>query len=533
MTRYRFLWLAIILLGGALIALWAGSRPAPVAASRADLPIRVVITSDIRGTNPGVTRDGNTDAVLHHVVESLVAYRENLSVAPLVAQRFDVSPDHRSYRFVLRDGLRFHNGAPVTSAEVKWSWLRMLDDKTGFRCRSWYDGSDKAGFGAKIVAIDTPDPKTVIFRLDRPNSAFLDQMASLQCITAILHPDSVARDGSWIAPIGTGPYRIARWQRGEYIELRRFAGYHPRPEPADGYAGGRRALAERVRFMIVPEPSVGQSALQAGDIDILPRVPAYLIAHAKVPQGTLELPSEQLYWNVLLVQTRDPLFSDVRMRRALAYAIDGAQVAAITTYGASKANPSAVPRISPFHSKAQNIWWPYDPARARALLAAAGYNGQPVHIQTNRKFPFMFDNAVAVQAMLVAAGIDARLEVLDWATHLANYVAGDFQLSIFSYSARAHPVLSYAAFIGSKDLNSAAQWDDPAARRLLRASVEADTPAAQQRMFDQLHALMFRDVPIIGLYNENSVDLVRPDIKGYRNSPLGHPRLWGVSRVVR
>ena len=153
----------------------------------------------------------------------------------------------------------------------------MLDPRTGFRCRSWYDGSDKVGFGAKIVAIDTPDPKTVVFRLDRPNSAFLDQMASLQCLTAILHPDSVARDGSWIAPIGTGPYRIAHWQRGEYVEIERFPGYHARREPADGYAGGRVALAERVRFMIVPEASVGQSALQAGDIDILPRVSPGLV----------------------------------------------------------------------------------------------------------------------------------------------------------------------------------------------------------------------------------------------------------------
>ena len=457
MSRRRLI-LLIALVAGILFLVWAGSRPAPVAAIAGEEPIRVVINADIRGTNPGVTRDGNTDAVLHHVVESLVAYREDLSVAPLVAESFEASPDHRTFRFVLRDGLFFHNGAPVTSKEVKWSWLRMLNEDTGFRCSSWYDGSDPVGFGAKIIAIDTPDPRTVIFRLDRSNSAFLDQMASLQCITAILHPDSVAADGSWLEPVGTGPYRIARWQRGEYIELARFPRYRPRAEPADGYAGGRVALAPRVRFMIVPEASVALSALQAGDIDILPRVPAYLAVHSKGLEGAVQMPSKQLLWNAMLIQTRDPLFDDPRMRRALAQAIDVAQVAAITTYSAAKANPSAIPRISPFHSSAQDQWWPYDPAAARALLAAAGYDGQPVRIQTNRKFPFMFDNAVAVQAMLAAAGINARLEVLDWATQLSNYLEGDFQLSVFTYSARAHPVLSYAAIIGSKELNPAAQW---------------------------------------------------------------------------
>ena len=504
------------------------------AATEAIDPISVVINADIRGTNPGVTRDGNTDAVLHHVVESLVAYRDDLTVAPLVAERVEISPDHRTYKFVLREGLRFHNGSPVTSAEVKWSWERMLDPATGFRCRSWYDGTVEAGFGSKIVSIDTPDSRTAIFTLDRTNSSFLDQMASLQCITAILHPASVAPDGTWIEPVGTGPYRISEWRRGEYVDLVRFGGYVPRAEPRDGYAGGRIAEAEHVRFVIVPEVSVGMSALEAGDIDILPRVPPSLTAHVDLQSSGIQVAaSDQLYWNVLLVQTRDPLLRDIRMRRAIAAAINLGQVAAIASYGAAPANPSAVPRVSPFHSARHDAWWPYDPAAARRLLAASNYRDQPILIQTNRKIPFAFDNAVAIQAMLNAAGINAQLEVLDWATQLSNYFDGRFQLSVFGYSARAHPVLSYAAFVGSKDRNPAVQWPAPEARRLLRAATEAETSAEQQAIFDRMHALMVRDIPIIGLYNEPSSDLVDSRIRGYRNWPGGHPRLWGVSRAGR
>jgi peptide/nickel transport system substrate-binding protein len=517
----------------AALVLAGCSPPAARGAADGDAPLRVVITADMRGTNPGVTRDGNTDAVLHHVVESLVAYRDDLSVAPLLARSVAASRDNRVFRFTLREGLRFHNGAPVTAAEVKWSWQRMLDPATGFRCRSWYDGSDATGIGAKIVAIETPDPATVIFRLDRPNTAFLDEMASLQCITAILHPASVGRDGQWIAPVGTGPYRISSWRRGQYVELARFAGYKPRAEPRDGYAGGRVALANRIRFMIIPEPSAAESALKAGEVDILPRVPAFFAAHSQSLAGAVAQASPQLYWNALLIQTRDPLLSDPRMRRAIAHAIDLAQLAAITTFDAARPNPSVVPLASPFHSPAHDRWLAYDPQRARALLKAAGYRGQPITIQTTRKFPAAFDNAVAIQAMLTAVGIDARLEVLDWGTQLDYYTTGRFQLSAFGYSGRAHPVLGYAAIVGSKDLNPAAQWDDPAARDLLRAAVQATGVEAQQRAFDRLHALMQRDVPIIPLYNEPSVDLVRPEIEGYRNWPGGHPRLWGVLRRRR
>ena len=503
-----------------------GSSPATPLAR----PLTIAISADIRGTNPGVTRDGNTDAILNHVVESLVAYGENLTIKPLLAETVETSPDHRTYTFRLRHGLRFHNGAPVTSAEVKWSWLRMMAPDTGFRCRSWYDGSMSDGVGSRIVGIETPDRYTVVFRLGRANSAFLDQMASPQCITAILHPSSVAKDGTWIAPVGTGPYRISEWRRGEYIELTRFDGYVARDEPRDGYAGGRVAKMERIRFVIIPEMAVGISALQAGDIDILPRVAPYLTANINL-DGLQVASSDQLQWHVLLVQTRDPMLRDIRIRRAVAQAINLDQVAAIATYGGAAANPSAVARISPFHSPSQDIRWPYDPRAARALLAEAGYRGEPIRIQTNRKIPFAYDNAVAIQAMLNAAGINAQLEVIDWATQLSNYFEGRFQLSVFSYSARAHPLLSYAAFTGSKARNPAVQWDDEVARRLLGDATRAATPAEQQAIFDRLHLRMVRQIPIIGLYNEPSSDLARRDIRGYRNWPIGHPRLWGVWRA--
>lgn len=530
MTRAPLLRLLVTAAAAVVLAGCFAAEPGRELDRQRNLPLRVAMTADIRGTNPGVTRDGNTDAVLHHVVESLVAYQDDLTVAPLLAETVTASRDNRVFRFSLRPGLRFHNGAPVTSREVKWSWERMLDRKTGFRCRSWYDGSDETGFGAKIVAIETPDPATVIFRLDRPNGAFLDEMASLQCITAILHPASVGPDGAWIEPVGTGPYRISKWKRGDYVELERFGGYRARRERRNGYAGGRVALATRIRFLVIPEISAAESALQAGDIDILPRVPAYIAAHSRGMAGAVAQKSPQLYMNALLIQTRDPLLSDPRMRRAIAQAIDVTQVAAITTFDAAPPNPSVVPMVSPFHSPAHDRWLRYDPVRSRALLKAAGYHSQPIFIQTTRKFAAAFDNAIAIQAMLTAVGIDARLEVLDWGTQLDYYSKGQFQLSTFGYSGRAHPVLGYAAIIGSKDTNPAAQWDDPAARSLLRAAVEAPDAQGQQVAYDRLHALMRRDVPIIPLYNEPSVDLVRPEIEGYRNWPGGHPRLWGVTR---
>src|SRR5262249_19042945 len=128
-------------------------------------PLAVSISSDIRGTEPGVNRDANTDVVLTHVVEGLMASREDGTPAPLLADRVDVGADGRTYRFLLRHGVHFHNGALLSSADVVWSWRRYLDPKTGWFCLPQFDGSH----GARVVSIKAPAPDVVVFELDRPN----------------------------------------------------------------------------------------------------------------------------------------------------------------------------------------------------------------------------------------------------------------------------------------------------------------------------------------------------------------------------
>ncbi|MCG8505549.1 MAG: ABC transporter substrate-binding protein [Sphingomonadales bacterium] len=494
----------------------------------ADQVLRLALHGDIRGFNPGVTRDGDTDTVHHHIFESLVAYDADLNVQPMLAESVTVSEDLTRYEFRLRPDLIFHNGEKVTADHVVWSWRRMLDPQTGWRCRAWYDGS--ANQGAKIESVTIDGDGGIVFELARPSAVFLDRMANVQCLTAILHPESVLPDGSFGHPIGTGPYELAEWRRGEYIELRRFDGYSPRPEPPSGYAGARIALAPVLRFMVVPDPAIAQAGLLSGDIDILPNVPLHLVSELeRVPDVHTEA-ADLLYWEVLLMQTRHPLLEDLRIRQAIAHAINIEQVTAIASFDHARANPSAVPYISRFHTEAHDQGIAYDPERARALLRAAGYDGQVLRLQTNRKYSFMFDTAVAVQAMLVAVGMDVRLEVVDWATQLGNYFSGDFELGSFGYSGRTHPVLNYATILGSKDRSASYQWESEAALELSAAADQLVDGGAQKQIFEEIHALMIEEVPIVGLFNRFEVDAVRAGVVGYRPWSTGRPRLWGVER---
>ena len=124
--------------------------------------VNVALNADIRSTNPGVNRDDNTDAVVLHMVEGLVGYRENGAVAPLLAETIDVSPDGLTYTFHLRKGVRFHNGAGMSSADVLWSWNRYMDAKTDWRCRPEFDGR----IGLKVTEVAAPDPATFVMKLE-------------------------------------------------------------------------------------------------------------------------------------------------------------------------------------------------------------------------------------------------------------------------------------------------------------------------------------------------------------------------------
>ena len=125
-----------------LAVLLAACRGGDTADSSSNRNFLVTLSSDIRSTNPGVNRDANTDTVMMHIVEGLVAYREDGTPGLLLAESMEVSDDGLAYVFKLRDGLKFHNGAPVTSAEVVWSWRRYLDPATGWTCLSDFDGTN-------------------------------------------------------------------------------------------------------------------------------------------------------------------------------------------------------------------------------------------------------------------------------------------------------------------------------------------------------------------------------------------------------
>jgi peptide/nickel transport system substrate-binding protein len=280
-------------------------------------------------------------------------------------------------------------------------------------------------------------------------------------------------------------------------------------------------------FRVIPDASVAEAALQTGAIDVMPDIEPERAPNLK-QRGITVFNTPGLSWAALLIQTNDPLFSNPKMRLALAHAIDRAELAEVGTAGLSRANSSGVSDSSSFYDDTFAAWPAYDPKQAQALAREAGYAGQAIKIQTNKRYSKMYQNSVLIQAMLVQAGFKVELEVLDWATQLDRYLKGNFQLQSFGFSARFDPSQMYASVIADKAANAWAQWQDPDAIKTLANSTSSTSASDRKAAFKKLHAMAQEQLPIIGLYYDPVIEGVNPSVKNYKIWPANKTMTWGV-----
>ncbi|MDE2134642.1 MAG: ABC transporter substrate-binding protein [Alphaproteobacteria bacterium] len=494
---------------------------APVAA---ETVLRTRLNSDILSSDPGTRRDENTDAVILHVVEGLVASRENGSVGPLLAESWTVSQGGRTYTFKLRQGVVFHNGAPLTADDVVWSLRRYLKPETRWRCRLEFA---KDGI-AQILSITAPNPQTVIITLNRAAPLFLKTLARADCGgTGILQRASVGPNGVWRKPIGTGPFMFGAWQRNQFIDLVRFPRYAALPGPRDGNTGGKHALVDRIRFLVIPDSSAALTALERGSLDILDALaPSDLVLMRGRGDIKLDM-APTLDFYAILFQTNDPLLRDARIRRAIALTLDTAGLTKAVTQGTARPDNSPIPSASPYYGPTETLRRP-DLAAARRLLNEAGYHGQPISLITNRRYPQMFDIAVLVQAMAAEAGIDLEIETLDWASQFARYGSGSYQAMSFAVSAKLDPSFNFGLLIGDKTRDPRKVWGSPEAQKLLRQTMETDDPRQRQALFNTLNTAFMREVPAIILFNTTHIAAFRANVTGYKGWPAAQLRLWNV-----
>ncbi|WP_158970026.1 ABC transporter substrate-binding protein [Chachezhania sediminis] len=486
----------------------------------ADSMVRMALNADIRGTNPGVTRDGNTDIVHSQYVEGLVTYGDNFEIIPMLAESWDVSDDGLTYTFHLRDGVKFHNGAEMTAQDVEWSWNRLAGEASESHCKTYFNGTN----GLKVVSAEAVDDDTFVVTLDRPFAVFLATMARFDCGSmGILHPDSVNADGSWNAPIGTGPYMMGDHKPGRYVELDRFVDYSSREGEPNGLGGGKHAEVDTLRFEIVSEGAVAKTALQAGDLDLV-ALDAIAAAELDGQPGFKIDATQSAVWDTYLLSPSAPILQDVRIRQAMAHAIDPNQIMAAITEGFGAASPSPVPPMSKNFTAVEAEYPAYDVDLAKSLMADAGYNGEEIKILATRRNGAYYERALMAQAMLMDAGFNATLEVVEWGTQLEAYQSGEgYVMQSFTFSPRLHPGLSFEMFTGDAPRKA---WQNPEAIALVYESLQTGDPERLQEIIDQLSRMFNEEIPAIGLGHRMLFTGMSDRVDGFQNWGAGVLRGW-------
>ena len=350
------------------------------------------------------------EVVLYNVFETLVHVGPHGKISPLLAERWHASDDQKVWTFILRPDVRFQNGKPCDAQAVKASFERAGAKDSVNRDRPFF---------AAMTAIEARDARTVVIRLSSPDADFLFQLG--QATAVIVEPGTVATNAA--QPVGTGPYRLGNWRRGASLQLVAWEGFR---EPA-------AIQFSPVTFRFIGEPAAQMAALMAGEVDVFPRVTERAEARFRGnTQWRVQVSSSRAKTLVAINHRRKAL-ADVRVRRAIAAAIDRQAVLKAGQLGHGTPIGSHYTPDAPGYVDLTTVN-PYDPARAKALLKEAGVPLPLSLVMTVPPTPYARQGAQVVMAQLAKVGIVVRLQQVEWAQWLqGTYRNHDYDLSIVSH----------------------------------------------------------------------------------------------------
>ncbi|WKL17416.1 ABC transporter substrate-binding protein [Comamonas testosteroni] len=349
------------------------------------------------------------EVVLYNVFETLTKINSDGSVSPLLAESWEVSSDLKTYTFRLRKDVKFHNGEPFNAAAVKFSFDRAAADKS--------TNKDKRTFAN--LSTKVADEHTVVLTNQEIDPDFLFMMG--QATSIVVEPKSAATNAS--KPVGTGPYQLAAWAKGASVTLAAWPGYR----------SAQSIRIKRAVFRFIPDPAAQVAALLAGDVDAFPRVSPRSVPQFKANARFQVVVSNSRAKTILAINNARKPLNDIRVRRAIAAAIDRKAViaGAADGYGAPIGSYYVPTAFGYVDTTGIN---PFDLEKAKALMAEAGVKTPLTLTMTLPPAPYARQGGELIAAQLAKIGIQLKLQNVEWAQWLSGtYTNRNYDLTIISH----------------------------------------------------------------------------------------------------
>lgn len=451
-----------------------------------------------------------------HVVERLIYMEEDGSLVPMLAESWSANADSTVWTFEIRQGVQFHDGQPLNAEAVAVNLRRFVDPEVG---------AAYAFLLGSVQEIEAVGEYTLQLTLAEPFAPILSHLShSFIGIVSPAQLEGLAADDTIEIPVGTGPYIMDSWNRGDSITMSVNENYY-----------GAAPQIENLRFTFVPEASARIVALETGEADAIMAVP---------PQDTDRLAADP---NIDVVyQTsvrtiyigfnsqREP-FTDPLVRQALNYAVDKQLL--VDSLFDGNAFVADAPVVDAVFGHASAGPYAYNPDRARELLAEAGYpDGFSMRLlHPTGRYPMDATVAEAVQDMLAEVGVTATLETQEWTSYL-SYTAQPVDQATYDAFLLGWGTVTLDSDYGLYALLHTNQWNPNGNNRGFYSNSRVDTlldtarvetePSVREELYAEAIELIWEDAPWIFLYNEGQINAVRNNVGGLIHHPLENLSAW-------
>src|SRR5881409_200924 len=461
-----------------------------------------------------------TEVLTNHIYEGLYSLDAKSQPIPMLAESMPaVSKDGITYTFKLRQGVKFHNGKEMTSADVVASLNR-------WGAQSTYGKT----LYARVAEVRAVDKYTVEMKVKEKTAIVVISLA-IPNNAAAIYPQEIAekfkpaeKATEWI---GTGPFKLVEWKPDRHIKMVRFEDYQPRKEPASGYGGRKVVHVNELLWIPVPDAATRVAQIETGELDFADDLDLNAYDRLKKTSGVRPIVAKPYYWLVAVFNKKEGLMTNQKLRQAWQAALDIEPIMKTVAGGKPefyRMDSSLAFQELPWHTKIAGLPWnEHNKEKAKRLLKEAGYTGTPVRFMTTQEYKWMYDFALVTKQQLEEVGFKVDLQVMDWSTlgqrriQPKEYVV--FTTGMGNFFDPTHHIYLTPTWPG---------WTEDEQIATLMAQLARETELKKrQELWTQMTKLFYEKVPVARYGDLFGLRALRTTVKGF-NDKTERPRFWGV-----
>jgi peptide/nickel transport system substrate-binding protein len=466
------------------------------------------ITADATQMVPWTATAVESTEVLQQLYSTLLSTDANGNLIPGLAGLPAVSDGGDTYTFTLKSGVKFADGAPLTSADVKYTFDTIMNPSSAATSASYF---------ASVASVSAPNPTTVVVHMKHPDSSF---PAGLSTIETAIVPSGATAASLTAKPDGSGPYEFVSHVANESVTLKRNPGY---------YAGKPGAVT--LEFRVIPDDQSMVSALRTGAVDVAIFTDPVTAKTATSGSVTIDK-TGSLQYHVLQLRASSPVLSNVDTRLAIQCAISRTSVIDSAALGAGQVTgPITSPqyRSNPDDQPCptQNL------AKAKQYLAEAGQpNGFTLNLITSQGlYASAVNEAQSVQAQLAQVGIKVNVETLSASAYVSDWLSGNFEAAIAENSGSIDPNTMYARYFTSAgSFNKIAGYNSPTLNSLFAQGIATTSTAKRQEVYQEISQQLVDNAAWVWLYTPEYYIAVNTGVHGFQaRTDADLSMLWQAS----